>query len=134
MGNQSPEEKREYNRRRWERWNAANPGVAAKRMKQWKKDNPERTKTHFRTALLKKYGLTIEQFDAMLAAQGGKCKLCRKERLPHEREWQIDHCHNSNVVRGILCYNCNVGLGHFKDDIDLLAAAILYLEHSNGGD
>lgn len=126
------EQKKIKQRARWVKWNAANPGVPSKRMALWKQSNPEKTKVHLRRALLKKYGLTIEQFSTMLAAQSHACKLCRKLRLPSEREWQVDHCHDTGRVRGVLCYNCNVGLGHFKDSRELLKAAIGYLGETSG--
>lgn len=132
MSPEAYEKKKKKERERWVKWNAKNPGVASKRMAQWKKDNPEKFKEHSRRALLKKYGLTIECFEKLLAAQDSKCKLCRKERAPTEREWQVDHCHKTGMVRGILCYNCNVGLGHFHDDPELMRAAIKYLGDSRG--
>lgn len=75
-----------------------------------------------RVKTLAKYGLTIEQYDAMWNEQGGKCKICRQEL-----KLVVDHCHNSNAVRGLLCDRCNVGLGCFGDDVDRLRAAVLYL-------
>lgn len=129
---QSYEDKKQQERDRWEKWNKANPGVASKRMTRWKKDNPDKVKLHTRRARFKRYGLTIEAFEGMLSAQGYRCKVCNKDRLPTEREWQVDHCHKSGTVRGILCYNCNVGLGHFHDDKELLQAAINYLGVSCG--
>ena len=75
---------------------------------------------------LRLYALTAETFDALLAGQGGVCAICSGEATG--RGWHVDHCHDSGTVRGILCHQCNVGLGHFKDDPVRLAAAIAYLE------
>ena len=72
------------------------------------------------------YGITGQQKDSMLAEQDGSCAICRgpfSARGPN-----IDHCHESGAVRGILCTNCNTALGGFKDDPELLRSAIAYLE------
>ena len=53
-----------------------------------------------------------------------KCAICQKSDL----RLSVDHCHSTGQIRGWLCHNCNVGLGHFKDDTDLLRAAINYLD------
>lgn len=82
---------------------------------------------------LKKYGLTLEQFNAMRGEQGHKCKICQT----HEDHmlWNIlyvDHDHVSGKVRGLLCSDCNKALGTFKDDPDLLESAKQYLLESRG--
>jgi hypothetical protein len=81
------------------------------------------------------YGMTLEQRDELLAEQGGKCLLCFRETdFPASqkgrsmRSAHIDHCHNTGVVRGILCGWCNTGLGRFGDDPERLKAAAAYLE------
>jgi hypothetical protein len=71
------------------------------------------------------YGLTLERHAAMLKEQEGLCAICRKET---RRRLDIDHCHKTNKVRGLLCNSCNVGLGRFKDDPDMLRRAAEYLE------
>lgn len=70
-----------------------------------------------------RYGLTKEQYDEALAKQGGRCAICRKEGEVLE----VDHDHKTNLVRGLLCHNCNVGLGHFKDSRHRLIDASAYL-------
>lgn len=72
---------------------------------------------------LRKYGLTAEDFDALVIAQSGLCAICDDQL---ERA-HIDHCHVEGHVRGILCGNCNRGLGMFKDDPTLLERAAEYL-------
>lgn len=74
------------------------------------------------------YGMTDEQYAALLDKQGGGCAICRttewngRHPVPH-----VDHDHRTGEVRGILCHACNLGLGKFRDDPGLLAAAIAYL-------
>lgn len=75
----------------------------------------------------RKYGLTREQVEEMKA---GGCAICG--RFQAEGRWDngnlhIDHCHETGRVRGVLCHSCNVGIGYFKDDRELLARAIEYL-------
>jgi hypothetical protein len=61
----------------------------------------------------------------MLEAQDHLCALCRGQF--GEKGFHVDHCHESLKVRGLLCVNCNVGLGCFQDDPERLRAAIEYL-------
>jgi len=86
-----------------------------------KKKKPERERTCKRH-----YGITIDDFNRMVSLQDGKCAICRLGFLS-SRNQHIDHDHKSQVVRGVLCSNCNTGLGHFKDNEDTLRAAIAYL-------
>jgi hypothetical protein len=72
--------------------------------------------------LKRRYGIGVEDVDRMVAEQGGLCAICGRADPEH-----VDHDHVSGDVRGILCFNCNGGLGQFKDDIDALLAAATYL-------
>lgn len=74
---------------------------------------------------LKKYGLTMEQYEAMAASQQGICAICNK---PPKRILFIDHCHTRGKVRGLLCSSCNTALGLFFDDVDSLERAKEYLQ------
>lgn len=74
---------------------------------------------------MSKYGLTPEQVEALIDEQKGRCAICRR---PLGVRPIIDHDHRTNLPRGILCWNCNIALGHFDDDILRLEAAIAYLE------
>lgn len=80
-----------------------------------------------------KYGLTVDDYWRMLEEQGGGCKICGitqsqlwKEGWNHPLE--VDHCHDTGKVRGLLCSSCNVSLGRFKHDPALLRRAAEYLE------
>ena len=108
----------------------------------WNERNPDRVKRatarfvaagKARVGRLKaRYGMSQSDYDAMLAAQGGKCAICGTT-TPGGRftPFQIDHCHDSGKVRGLLCTNCNRALGYFGDDPDRIMAAARYLR-TNG--
>lgn len=73
-------------------------------------------------------GITVEEFDAMLLAQGGRCGICGTTEPGGRRgTFNVDHDHVTGKVRKLLCYGCNVGLGHFRDDPELCDAAAAYL-------
>ena len=72
--------------------------------------------------LKKRYGIGADEFDELVRQQGGVCAICRRADPEH-----VDHSHETGEVRGILCFNCNGGLGQFRDSIDALAAAAAYL-------
>ncbi|MCA1696558.1 MAG: endonuclease VII domain-containing protein [Actinobacteria bacterium] len=95
-------------------------------------------KKNYRTSvrayrLQKLFGITLEQYQAMFAAQGGVCAICgeperqvRKSSSPVELA--VDHDHETGVIRALLCNNCNKGLGCLMDSPELLRRAALYLE------
>jgi len=82
-----------------------------------------------RRRYLRKYSITIEDYDRMFKAQGGRCAICgtTKHARHNVKYFAVDHDHVTGEVRGLLCEACNRGLGFFKDDIDHLKKAILYL-------
>jgi hypothetical protein len=90
--------------------------------------NPDTYKHSSRKTHIKKLGLTIKQFDILMEKQDGKCWICGNEETRPGRRLSIDHCHADGYIRGLLCGNCNTGLGLFKDRTDLLARAVDYLE------
>jgi hypothetical protein len=79
----------------------------------------------FKSKLKHKYNITVDQYETLKQKQDNRCAICGIELtgLSH-----IDHCHKTGKVRGILCFGCNIGIGHLKDDIKLLKSAIKYLE------
>ena len=78
-------------------------------------------------ARLKRRKLTEQELDAMIAAQDGLCAICGCPPSGDDRVLFIDHCHATDVTRGLLCRTCNCGLGQFKDSPALLDAAKAYL-------
>lgn len=73
--------------------------------------------------LRREYGLSPEDFDALVISHSGRCAICNVAA-----ELRIDHDHVTGNLRGLLCSACNIGLGHFKDDSARLVAAAHYLE------
>lgn len=79
---------------------------------------------------LKKYGITAEEYNKMFKKQKGRCKICgiHPTEMTDTKEFlSVDHCHTTGEVRGLLCDSCNLGLGKFYDNIELLENAITYL-------
>lgn len=77
---------------------------------------------------LRTYGITREQYEAMLAGQSGVCAICGE--LPSTgmgKAFHVDHDHATGVIRGLLCHECNTGLGKFKDDARMVEMAAAYL-------
>jgi hypothetical protein len=73
--------------------------------------------------LQRRYGISATKVDELITEQGGHCAICRDGKAEH-----VDHEHLTGRVRGILCFNCNGGLGQFKDNPDVLKRAVAYLE------
>lgn len=101
-------------------------------------DQRARTALNRRTlrsqTLKRKYGITADEFDVLLAAQNNKCWICKKENSSIKRPFAADHCHkhdhihNKKKMRGILCYGCNRALHTLEKD-GLLQRAFSYLEY-----
>lgn len=77
------------------------------------------------------FGMTLAQYDEMLAIQDGKCAICRESEtatvVGKVMELAVDHDHETGEVRALLCGNCNKGLGNFRDSPEVLLAAVSYL-------
>ena len=76
----------------------------------------------------KSFGITEEAYAQMLAQQGGVCAICSSD--PGDKRLAIDHCHTTGKVRGLLCAECNHGIGKFRDSLTLLERAHGYLASS----
>jgi hypothetical protein len=87
---------------------------------------PEENRRWHRVQKLKGYGLTLADYDRMFTEQGGVCAICRRPS-PDGRNLHVDHAHDSGAVRGLLCHDCNRGLGMFRDNPELLSCAARYL-------
>jgi ribosomal protein L37E len=102
---------------------------------QWRRDHPEQAKAAQRRHELKrKFGITEEQYNEMLKRQKNVCAICH---FPERRVRQgqllplcVDHDHETGQVRGLLCHDCNTGLGKFGDEPDTLRRAAEYIEET----
>jgi hypothetical protein len=138
---QTPEERKASNAACNRRYYAANKERKDAQSRQWAKDNPEKMNAFSKKwydknkvnnpywARNKKYNI---DFEDMFAKQGGKCLICKTTSPEGNGDgWHVDHNHDcckgsrscGECVRGILCNNCNSGLGQFKDNIEFLEDA-----------
>ena len=99
----------------------ADPSKVKEANRKWAFENKDKKReAHYKRL----YQITLEEYDIMFAAQNGLCAICKKEST---RKLSVDHNHNTGRVRGLLCGECNVGLGNFKEDVDVMVLAINYL-------
>lgn len=110
---------------RVQRWRIENPERYAE-LQRRTKASPTYRKSLRASHLKRKYGITLEDYDGMLVAQGGRCAICG-EPEPDGRSLHVDHDHDTGAVRGLLCFTCNAGIGMFDHDLRLLDAAADYL-------
>jgi hypothetical protein len=100
-------------------WQQANPD----RVRVWRLKNRDRRLEKLREIHLRnKFGLTPEEYDVLLQAQGGVCALCESPPTPGI-SLHVDHDHGTGEIRGLLCVRCNNALGLFREDPDLLRRA-----------
>jgi hypothetical protein len=86
----------------------------------------KRTKSNRAVALMRYHGITVEQFDALYAKQGNVCAICGSAtEKPH-----VDHCHETDIIRGILCSPCNTAIGLLGDDPDRMRRAAEYVSQT----
>lgn len=106
------------------------------RRREWRAKNPGKDNAATRRADYKRlYGITIEEYEQMLESQDSRCAICtiHIDEMPQpinartKRAFDVDHCHDTGKIRGLLCHNCNKGLGNFKDNITFMTNAISYL-------
>jgi hypothetical protein len=113
-----------------ESYRAKNKGKQAYHNKRFREQNKELIKqysvNYYLSKRFDKYGITQEQFTLNLMAQENKCAICNISFSDLVRTY-VDHCHTTGKIRGIICFHCNTGLGHFKDNITLLEKARKYL-------
>jgi len=97
-----------------------------------KKYDKLRTKAYGFSSTRKRYGLTKEQFNKLLELQNHKCAICGTNR-PYKNNnnaWLVDHDHLTGHVRGLLCFNCNTGIGSLQDSKEIVRKALEYLQNN----
>lgn len=135
--------KKAQQQREWRRSNPAlakqvakdryrrDPTAACEKQRAWRDKHPDQVKLLQRVwALRNKYGITLEEYDALLAVQGGGCAICGSTEPggpKTSKHFPVDHDHATGKIRGLLCNPCNKALGVFKDSPALLFKAIAYI-------
>lgn len=128
------------------KWTAANPDKVAASRRTYYVANQERIKARSKAyhhanlderrrkaragQIWRKYGITPEDYDQLLRSQDGRCAICGSSEpgMAHMVvPLVVDHNHDTNEIRGLLCVQCNAGLGQFADNPDRLVAAAMYL-------
>ena len=77
--------------------------------------------------LFNQYGLSLDEYEALLAKQDHRCAICLKPQKDFKRNLAVDHNHETGHVRGLLCFHCNSGIGHFDESLTTLRRAEDYL-------
>lgn len=103
------------------------PEKFRQRGREWRQANKDKTKYwDANRRLLRRYGITLEQKEQMMKAQGDECLLCDRP-FPSTQKACVDHDHVTGQVRGILCINCNRAMGQLGDSYERLHRVVAYL-------
>jgi len=115
----------------------SNPRIKIKLLKSsavWREKNPD---SDANKQLRRKYGITLEQYNTIFQLQNGLCGICgksestRRRKKTHGNErLAVDHCHETGVVRGLLCFKCNTAIGSLGDNEEMVMRVIFYLTNS----
>ncbi len=100
--------------------------------RRYRKENPDKVRD---SKMKSFYGIGLDRYNELVLEQNNKCAICRNEETIKDnrtgliKKLSVDHCHDTGIIRGLLCNNCNRAMGLFRDDPDILRKAILYLEN-----
>jgi hypothetical protein len=136
----------EYHRNYAKLWRQKNADYMNERVRQDRLINPEKYRAYDRNQraknlqshryrdILNKRKISAEDYNVLLVKHNNLCGICNKPETRIGRTGEVcrlalDHCHNSNKVRGLLCAKCNLMIGYAEDKIETLKSAIAYLEH-----
>lgn len=117
-------------RERGRRYRANYPEKFRASVRKYEGENPDKVRSWQVRALLKKYGMTVAQYDALLISQSGRCACCHNVLILgglKNLSAVVDHNHVTRKVRAILCSGCNMGIGHLGDDPARCEKAAAYL-------
>jgi hypothetical protein len=92
----------------------------------WRRSDKARRSDH-NGHLKRTYGITLEAYEQKLAAQNGGCAICKRKNNGTQKFFHVDHNHESGNIRGLLCRQCNTGLGSFQEIPETVIAAAHYL-------
>lgn len=125
------EEKKKYKR---EYYLKNQKKILKKKKKYNDKNKQYRSKYYFKNKIKSQelhlkntYNLTVDEYNKIFQDQNGCCKICGKHQTEFKAKLAVDHCHKTGKIRGLLCNNCNRGIGHLKESILLLKNAIKYI-------
>lgn len=117
------------------KYREANRELSVQRTLAWKAKPGNRERVNgYRQA--KRYGITPDEYDRIFVAQNGVCAICRQPETHRTQKsgpvnrLSVDHCHNTQQIRGLLCHHCNAALGLLNDDPARLRAAADYIERN----
>ena len=109
---------------------AREPRATIARTQREYRQRPERKLADRKSYLKRKYGMTLEDYERMLEAQGGVCAICGEPR-PEERTLHVDHDHETGEIRGLLCFRCNNALGDFARSTSCSSGRRDYLDRDD---
>ena len=130
---QNRERSREISNRSKKKQREENPDKFAERNKNWRSKNVEKLRLY---EINRKFNISSEEYKELQRKQNGVCAICECPETAVRRgivlELAVDHCHDTGKVRGLLCSNCNTGIGKLKDSATLVRKAYEYLTTTTG--
>lgn len=119
---------RTYDKLRWSNLTPEQKREKMAGMRLWVQRNPEKRKLIRAYHAIRKYGISPEILEQMIAEQDNRCAICCNPQIASASRLAIDHDHKTDEVRGLLCNPCNTLLGMANDNVEVLEAAIAYLK------
>ncbi len=128
MAYQRTEAGKETRKRAFKKWREGNLELAREMSRDSNRKGRARDPRRYKSYELKsRYGISLEEYEDILAKQNGRCAICGVQEPRGMGMFHVDHCHDTSKVRGLLCNECNMGIGKLKDSADLTARATQYL-------